>query len=130
TTGKDRLLIKMELRPLIEGSPGEDFYVLPSNRLLDYYSMRTDPEKAPPKLELYRVVPLPVGAKGVPTLRVVSAKSGGKDIPSGTLQLAVEDTPGGKFLQVRVPLQVSYMENLRLMALARQGVSVELEGGW
>jgi hypothetical protein len=123
---KDRLSVKIEVRPLVDGRPGEDF-MLPLNRLHDYYSLRSDPEKNPPQLELYRVVPLPARYKGVPALRVVSAKSGDKDIGAGKLQLAVEDTPDGKLLHMRVPLQVSLFDNLRLMALATQGLTVELE---
>jgi hypothetical protein len=124
---KDRLSVKIEVRPLVDGRPGEDFAVLPVNRLYDYYSLRSDPEKSPPQLELYRVVPLPARYKDVPALRVVSAKSGDKDIVTGKLQLAVENTPDGKLLHVRVPLQISLLENLRLMVLATQGLTVELE---
>ncbi len=127
-TGKDQLSVKIELQPLVDGPPGDDFWVLPANRLLDYYSLRADPEKVPPQLELYRAIPLPAPAAGVPTLRVVSARSGDKDIPTGTLQLAVEEMPGGTLLHVRVPLQISFFERLRLMALARQGMTVELAG--
>ncbi len=124
---KDRLSVKIEVRPLVDGRPGEDFFVLPINRLYDYYSLRSDPEKSPPQLELYRVVPLSARSKGVPALRVVSAKSGDKDIGAGKLQLAIEDTPAGKLLHVRVPLQVSLFDNVRLMALATKGLTVELE---
>jgi len=124
---EDRLSVKIEVKPLVDGQPGEDFGVLPSNRLFDYYSLRSDPEKTPPQLELYRVVPLPRASKRTPALRVVSAKSGDTDIPTGMLQLAVEDTPGGKLLHVRVPLKISFFDNLRFMALAKQGLMVELE---
>jgi hypothetical protein len=130
SSGKDRFSVKIEVRPLVDGQPGEDFWILPSNRLFDYYSLRSDPEKTPPRLELYRVVPLPALYRGVPALRVVSAKSQNKDIPTGKVQLAVEDTNGARLLHVRVPIQVSLTDNLRLMALARQGLTVELEGSW
>jgi hypothetical protein len=130
--GKDGLALTIEVRPLIDGAPGEDFSVLPINRLYDYYSLRADPDRSPPQLELYRVVPLPARSGAAPALRVVAAKSGDKDIPTGPVQLAVEDTPGGKLLHVRVPLRVSIsdkpLDNLRLMALAKQGLVVELEG--
>src|SRR5581483_9618408 len=130
--GKDRLGVKIEVRPLIEGQPGEDFWILPRYRLYDYYSLRSDPEKNPPQLELYRVVPLPAQSKDVPALRVISAKSGDKDIPTGKVQLVVEDALSGNLLHVRIPLQVSISDkpadNLRLMALAKQGLAVELDG--
>jgi hypothetical protein len=124
---KDRLTMKIEVRSLFEGQAGEDFSILPSNRLFDYYSLRSDPQKTPPQLELYRVVPLPARSEDVPTFRVVSAKSGDKDIPTGKVQLAVEETADGKLLHVRVPVQVSLTDHFRLMALARQGMMVELE---
>jgi hypothetical protein len=131
-TGKDSLSLTIEVRPLLDGAPGEDFPVLPINRLYDYYSVRADPDKSPPQLELYRVVSLPARSGAAPALRVVAAKSGDKDISTGKVQLAVEDTPGGKLLHVRVPLQVSIsdkpLDNLRLLALAKQGLVVELEG--
>lgn len=127
--GKDRLTVKIEGRPLVDGEPGEDFGVLPTNRLYDYYSLRADPEKSPPQLELYRVVPLPAKSEGTPTLRVVAARSGNKDLPTGRIQLAVEDTPAGRLLHVRVPVRIPLVgEYRRLMDLARQGVLVELEG--
>ncbi len=125
--GKDRLHVRIELRPLVADLQGNDFYTLVANRLLDYYSVRADPVKAPPQLELYRVVSLPAGWKGAPALRVTSALSAGKEIPTGTPQLAVEDTPGGKFLHVRVPVQIPFFQAFRLMALARQGLTVQLE---
>jgi hypothetical protein len=132
--GKDRLSLTIEVRPLIDGAPGEDFSVLPINRLYDYYSLRADPAKNPPQLELYRVVQLPDGTEGVPALRVVSAKSGDKDISTGKLQQAVEDISGGKLLHVRVPLLVSIsdkvIDNLGIIALAKQGLAIELEGSW
>jgi RNA polymerase sigma factor (sigma-70 family) len=129
STGKDRLGVKIEVRPLVDGLPGEDFWVLPVNRLFDYYSLRADPEKSSPQLELYRVVPLQPGSEAPPALRVVAARSGDKDIPTGTVQQAVEDTPAGKLLHVRVPVRISlFGENLRLTGLARQGLTVELEG--
>jgi hypothetical protein len=83
-------------------------------------------------LEFYRVVPLPAQFKKEPVLKVVSAKSGNKDIPAGKPQQVVEDTPGGRFLQVRVPIQISlsdsFVERMRLVALATQGMKMELEG--
>ncbi len=127
STSKDGLSVKIEVRPLVEGQPAEDFWILPSNRLFDYYSLRSDPEKNPPQLELYRVVALPTQSKEVPALRVVSAKSGDRDIPTGKVQLVAEDTSGGKLLHIRVPIQVSLTDNLRLMALGRQGMTIELE---
>jgi RNA polymerase sigma factor (sigma-70 family) len=130
SAGKDRISLKIEVRPLVDGQPGEDFFVLPSNRLFDYYSLRSDPEKSSPQLELYRVVPLPRRFAGIPSLQVVEAKSGDKDIPTGTVQTAVEDTPDGKLLHVRVPVRVSLIgENLHLMRLAKEGLTVALEGG-
>jgi hypothetical protein len=126
--GKDRLSVKIDVRPLVEGLPGEDFSVLPVNRLFDYYSLRTDPEKTPPQLELYRTVPLPARTDSTPAIRVVFAKSGDKDIPTGTLQVALEDTPGGKLLHIRVPLQISLFNAPRLSALIKEGLVVELEG--
>ncbi len=127
SVGKDRFKVKIEVGRLIDGQPGMDFGTLPANRLFDYFSLRSDPAKTSPQLELYRVVPLPDGARGVPALKVTSAKSGGKDIPTGTLQLAVEDTPGGKRLHVRVPLQIPLF-GMRILALAQEGITVELEG--
>jgi RNA polymerase sigma factor (sigma-70 family) len=129
STGTDHLSVKIEVRPLVDGAPGEDFGILPVNRLFDYYSLRADPEKSPPQLELYRVVPLPTGSGVPPALEVVAARSGDKDIPTGTVQLAEEDTPSGKLLHVRVPVRVSlFGDNQRLLELARQGLTVELEG--
>jgi Peptidase family C25 len=131
TLANDRLGVKLELRPLVDGPPGEDF-IFPTFRLDDYFSLRSDPEKAPPQLEIYRVVPLPAQFKKEPVLKVVSAKSGNKDIPTGKPQQVVEDTPGGKLLHVRVPIQISlsdsFVERMRLVALATQGMKMELEG--
>ena len=132
-TAADKLRIQLTLQPLVDGEPGDDFGILPINRLFDYYSLRTDPEKVPPRLELYRVVPLPAELPTVSALRVVSAKSADKDVPTGKLQWAVENAPGGKLLHVRVPVEIalfgpSYRERLQLLELVKRGMSVELEG--
>ena len=80
------------------------------------------------RMEVYQVLPLPGNGEGTPSLDVVSVKSGKRDVPFKDPQLAVERTPEGRFLHIRVPLDISPMLTLWTFQLAKQGIVVELEG--
>jgi hypothetical protein len=127
SVGTDQLRVKLTVQPQVKGQPGADF-MLPMNRLTDYYSVKTENIEKELALEVYRVVPLPPGFKGTPSLRVASARSGDKDVPTGPLQLVVEDTPQGKLLHIRVPLQVRVLDTLQLLRIITKGITIELEG--
>jgi hypothetical protein len=124
---KDPMRVKLSVRPLVDGQPGADF-MLATSRLTDYYSVKTADYLKELALEVYRVLPLPPGTTAAPSLRVASARSGDEDLPTGPLQLVVEDTPQGKFLHVRVPLQVRAVDYSRLMSIATKGLTIELDG--
>ena len=79
-------------------------------------------------LEVYRVVPLPAGCKGAPALRVASARSGGEEVPTRSPQVVVEETRGGKFLHVRVPLAVRVVDTPRVFRLMTKGMVIDLDG--
>jgi hypothetical protein len=123
-----RFTLALGYQPLLDGPAAEDF-LIPMNRLLDYYSVRTAKnflkELAP---EVYRVVPLPEGVTRLPALRVKSARAGQQDVPTGPIQVVVETTPGGNFLHVRVPLAVRAIGSPWLTTLCERGIRVEIEG--
>jgi hypothetical protein len=124
-SGKARL--RLRARPLVKGRPGSDF-LLPSNRLLDYYSVRSADFASELALEIYRVVPLPAAAGRKPRFRVASASSGGEMVPAGKPQLVVEETPWGDFLHVRVPLEVQAIGSRWTEKIAVKGIEIDLEG--
>jgi hypothetical protein len=126
STGNAPLRLRLVVKPLLDGEPGVDF-MLPQARLMDYYSVKTADFQKELKLEVYRAVPLPAECKGTPALRVVSARSGDKDVPTRAPQLVVEDTPRRKVLHVRVPLDVRATDFARLLDLARKGITIDLE---
>lgn len=123
---KGQLHVHLGVQSLLDGEPGADF-LLPQARLMDYYSVKTANFQTELKLEVYRVVPLPAECKGTPSLRVVSARSDGKNVSTGTPQLAVEETPRGRVLHVRVPLNVRAVDFPRLVELATKGITIDLE---
>ncbi len=120
--------LRLDVGSLVDGRPGADF-ILTQSRLSDYYSVKTANIQKELMLEVYRVLPLPAGVGKVPAFRVVSARSGKDDLATGTPQMVVEETPRGRFLHVRVPVQVSALDGFRLTGLAKQGMTVELEAG-
>jgi hypothetical protein len=122
----DQMRVTLGVRPVIDGRPGADFMFAVS-RLTDYYSVKTQNYEKELALEVNRVVPLPPGAKDVPLLRVASARSGDRDVPTGPPQLVAEDTPDGRLLHVRVPLPVRATDYPRLLGIATKGVTIELE---
>jgi hypothetical protein len=126
---RERLRVRLSVRPLIDGPPGVDFF-LAHSRLTDYYSVKTANFEKELSLEVYRVIPLPAECKGkgAPALRVTAARSGAEDVATGTPQLVVEDTPWGKFLHIRVPLKVRGLDTPRVVGIARKGLTVDLEG--
>ena len=119
--------LRLGTRPLLDGSPGVDF-MIPQNRLFDYYSIKSADFLKELALEVYRVLPLPPGVDRVPALRVKSARSGSKEVPTGPVQAVVEATPAGHRLHVRVPLAVRGADPTWALAIAKDGVTVELAG--
>lgn len=121
--------LRLGTRPLLDGPPAVDFMV-PQNRLFDYYSVKTADLMKELALEVYRVVPLPPGVDRAPALRVKSARCGSKEVPTGPVQAVVEATPSGNRLHVRVPLAVRGADPTWALAIGKEGVTVELEGEW
>ncbi len=114
-------------RALVDGPPGEDF-MLPQMGLMDYYSVRTADYLKELSLEVYRVLPLPVGVETVAGLRVQSARCGQSDVPTQAPQFAVEKTRAGNFLHVRVPLAVRAVGSPWTYNISRTGLNIELQG--
>lgn len=123
--GADGRTLVMGFRPLIEGQPGQDF-MLSQARLMDYYSVRTRNILAELKMEIYRVVPLPDGVETAPKLRVAKAVCGDGTVKTGDPQVVVEETLDGRRLHVRVPILEPLFPAIRLLELAKKGVTVEL----
>lgn len=124
-TGQDQLRIKLTVQPLVKGMPGTDF-MLPMNRLTDYYSVKTVNFEKELALELYRVVPLPRESSGTPKLQVASARSADKDVSTGPPQLGVENTLDGRLLHIRVPLLVRALDMVQVSGLVTKGLVIEL----
>jgi len=124
--GGGKVRIRLGCRPLLKGWPGQDF-IIPLNRLTDYYSVKTRDFLKELKPEIYRVVPLPAGIGGKPRPRVLSAKAGELDVPAGKPQVEMETTPRGKLLHLRVPLAVPLMGTQWAQNIAGRGIVVELE---
>ena len=66
----------------MDGPPGVDF-MIPQNRLFDYYSVKSADFMKELALEVYRVVPLPAWMDRAPALRVKLARSGSKEGGAG-----------------------------------------------
>jgi hypothetical protein len=94
---------------------------------MDYYSVRTANLRQELKMEVYRVVPLPKGMTAAPTLRVVTATCGSRTVKTGTPVAVVEKTLTGRLLHVRVPIDEPVFPAIRLVELAKEGVTIELE---
>jgi hypothetical protein len=126
-TEEGTLRLRIGTRPLIKGgTPGVDF-MLPMNRLIDYYSVKTQDIMNELSMEIYRVLPLDDMPDPLPAFRVVWARAGSQDVPFKDPQLVIEETPKGRLLHIRVPLDVRPMGNLWPMLLARQGITIVLE---
>lgn len=120
-----RKSLRMGWKPLVDGQPGQDF-IIPMNRLLDYYSAKSNDVMKEISLEVYRVVPWPGDATISSALKVVSARSGGQDIPTGRLQLVQEQHGGQRLLHVRVPLTVRAYGTHWPMTISAKGIDLEL----
>ncbi|MEW6745206.1 MAG: hypothetical protein AB1486_20835 [Planctomycetota bacterium] len=117
--------VRVGFRPLLEGPPGVD-YLLPQARLMNYYSVRTQDVMNELSPEIYRRLALPAGISSVPVLRVLTARVGEKDIPTGEVQLVPEETRDGRFLHVRIPLAVCMAGTTWAIDIAQQGIAIEL----
>jgi hypothetical protein len=120
-----KLRVKFSLKQLVRGVPATDFMVTQA-RLLDYYSARGGDLMKSLRCELYRVIPVGSGVTSAPQLRVQTAECGGQALPAGEVQTVLEDTPRGRRLHIRVPLNVQVYGSPWVMMLANQGATVEL----
>ncbi len=120
----ESLRITLELPPLLAGPPAADF-MLPQARILDYYSVQTGDVLKELSLELHGVVDWPVGAAPV-SLHVKSAVCGAAAVPTAPPQTALEQTPDGPRLHVRVPLAARAFGTTWTMDLAMRGITIEL----
>jgi hypothetical protein len=125
TGNNGTLRLRLRCRPLITGWPGADM-VLPQARLMDYYSVQTNSVADELRMEIYRVLPMPKGSKAPPRFRVVSGRSGSEQLKTGTPQAVVEETPWGRYLHVRVPIDERVFPPMKLLSLATQGFEIEL----
>src|SRR2546421_8927272 len=87
--------LRLGTRPLLDGPPAVDF-MIPENRLFDYYSIKSADFMKELALEVYRVVPLPVGVDRAPALRVKSARSGSDEESARPDAEAGFGIPGGR----------------------------------
>ncbi len=121
-----RLTVRLGTKPQVEGPPAEDF-MIPQNRLIDYYSVKTADFAKELSLEVYRVVDLPANAADALALKVKSAKCGKFDVPTGPVQAVAETTPDGRRLHVRVPLHAKVIGSPWAFSIATAGIEIELE---
>lgn len=120
-----KLRVTIALKQLVRGMPATDFMVTQA-RLLDYFSVRGGDLMKSLQCELYRVIPVDPHVTTAPRLRVIQARCGGQPLPTGDVQTALEETPGGRLLHIRVPLKVQVFGSPWVMLLANQGAKVEL----
>jgi hypothetical protein len=120
--------IRIEVKPLVNGVPGQDF-MLPMNRLLNYYSVKTADFMKELEMELYRVIPLPDNHGHSPRFEVVSSLCHGKPVETGDPQCLIEKTLHGDYLHIRVPLRVPFSPPaMWARTIATYGMTIELRG--
>lgn len=124
-TAATPLALRLRWQPQVIGQPADDFLV-PMNRLLDYYSVKTADVLKELSLEVYQVVPLPEGVPAPAALFVTSARSGDADVATKPVQLLLERHAGQRLLHIRVPLAVRAIGTPWTVAIARKGLTVDL----
>lgn len=100
--------------------------MLPQARLMDYYSVRTSDLLAELKMEVHRVVPLPEGWTVVSGASVESLVSGGRDVPAGEVEWAIEQTHDGPMLHLRVPIDARMFGTTWQMIIAQRGLTARV----
>lgn len=101
--------------------------LLVRDRLISYLGDKDDgPKRNAMTMELYRAIPVPFDLPRTPNLALISAVSGGKDVPMGNPVVALEQTPRGRILHVLVPLKAT-IDSPWFRTISTQGISVVLE---
>jgi hypothetical protein len=77
-------------------------------------------------MEIYRVLSMPNGVEAAPHFRVVSGSTGSEKLKTGTPQAVVEQTPWGRYLHVRVPIDERIFPRTKLISLTTKGFEIEL----
>lgn len=122
----DSMRCTVELRPLLRGAMNAADAMLPQARLMDYYSVRTADVMKELKMEVHRTFPLPQGWEKVEGVEIGSFVAGGRDLPAGAVQWAVEQTHDGRVLHVRLPIDAPIFGSTWLMWIAQRGLSAEI----
>ncbi len=131
STANGRTTIVIEQPPLSIGGVGDDS-MLAQYRLMDYFSVTTADLAGELRGECHRVVALPDDAPAPRSLRVRSARIGdgdGRPLPTGEPQVVVEETPHGRRLHVRVPIDVKFIGSVDWVATCVRGWRIELDDG-
>ena len=100
--------------------------MLPQARLMDYYSVRTADVLKELKMEVHRVIALPEGWEDIAAVKVESLTSGGRDLPAGECQWAIEQTLDGRLLHVRIPIDAPIFGSTWQMWITQKGLSATL----
>lgn len=116
----------IQMQPLFDGVMNAADAMLPQARLMDYYSVRTSDVLKELKMEVYDVMALPEDWMGVEHVEVTSVKAGGKDVPTGTCQWLIEDTPDGKRLQLRLPIDAPMFGSTWQIWIAQHGLEAQV----
>ena len=120
--------VRVGLHPIRPNGLHGSWPLLLRDRLISYYGdTSAERDRVPLAMEIYRVVALPAGYKGTPTLNVVRARAGELNVPTGDPELANEETPKGRFLHVLVPLAAG-TDSEAFSAITGNGLAVDLEG--
>ncbi len=116
----------IDMKPMLEGAMNAADGMLPQARLMDYYSVRTSDLLAELKMEVHRVVPLPEGWTVVSGASVESLVSGGRDVPAGEVEWAIEQTHDGPMLHLRVPIDARMFGTTWQMIIAQRGLTARV----
>lgn len=125
--GDSTLRCTMTMKPLMTGSANAADAMLPQARLMDYYSVRTADVMNELKMEVHRVVPLPEGWEEVAAVKVKSLTSGGRDVPAGECQWAIEQTLDGRLLHVRIPIDSPIFGSTWQTWMAQKGLMAKVD---
>lgn len=125
--GDSTMSCAITMKPLFSGTMNAADAMLPQARLMDYYSVKTAEFITELKMEVHRTFALPENWQGVESVEVESLASGGRDLPGGECQWAIEQTPEGSLLHVRVPIDAPMFKSNWQVWIAQHGLEAKLK---
>jgi len=123
----EKIQIRLGFKSMVSGQIAGQDMMIPNNRVLNYFSVKTGNFMKELKMEIYQTIPFSADKFEGAEFSIVSAKSGEYDVPTKQPVCLMEKTAKGGVLHMRIPLDIPAMGTIWTWKIAKDGIDVIVE---